>query len=159
MEITQWLQTKRPGLFRIKHVSRLEQNHTRMMPILLIGIIQVVLFLLLYIFRDYLSWLLGLVGLFFCGQALVSRYMAPRSLVIENDCMTVHYRNRSMSYSADEIAGIQAWMTEQGQFRSVVIAFHDQSVLDLSAFKQTPFITFPVLKQWHEQNVTKLAAS
>jgi hypothetical protein len=152
MEITQWLQTKRPGLFRIKHVAQLRHNSVWRMPVLWVGILQVILFLLLYIFRDYVSYLLGIVGLFFCGQALVSWYISPRSLVLEGNSIIVRYRNRSVSYSADDIAGIQAWMTKQGQFRSVVIALHNKKVLDLSVFQQTPFITFPVLSQWHEES-------
>jgi hypothetical protein len=134
-EITEWLQTKRPGLFRMKHVARLEQNNMRTMPILLVGILFILLSLLLYIFRDYL-FRPGLLGLFF-----------------ENDCLTVRYHNRSVSYSADDIAIILATMTQQEQFRSVVIVFRNQKkVLDLSVFKQTPFITFPVLSQWREEN-------
>lgn len=154
-EITQAIQAKRPGLFRIKHVAQLVQKSLWTKPILLVGILQLVLFLLLYALRGYLSYLLGLVGLFFFGQALVNWYISPRSLVIHNNCLIVHYHNRSISYSADQIAGIQAWMTQQGQFRSVVIVFGDRKVLDLSTFRQTPFITFPVLKQWHDENVTK----
>lgn len=157
MEITQWLQTKRPGLFRIKHVARLEQNNTRMIPMLSVGILLVLLSLLLYVFKDYL-FIPGLLGLFFGAQAVVSWYLSPRSLAVDNNCLIVRYHNRSVSYSADDIAGIRAWMTEQGQYRSVVIAFRDHKVLDLSVFQQTPFITFPVLSQWHEQNVTKPAA-
>lgn len=152
MQITQWLQTKRPGLFRIKHVAQLMQNSIWTMPILWVGILQVVLFLLLYIFRDYVSYLLGLGGLFFGGQALVTWYISPRSLVIDNDCLIVRYHNRSVSYSAADITGIQAWMTDQGQYRFVMIAFRNKKVLDLSVFQQTPFITFPVLSQWHEEN-------
>lgn len=156
-EITEWLQTKRPGLFRIKHVAQLERNNMRTMPMLLVGIVLVSLSLLLYLFKDYL-FTAGLLGFFFCGQAIISWYLSPRSLTIENDCLTVRYHNRSVTYSADDIAGIQALMTQQEQFRSVVIVFRDQKVLDLSVFKQTPFITFPVLSQWHEQNAKTLVS-
>jgi hypothetical protein len=152
MQITQWLQTKRPGLFRIKHVARLEQNHRKTMPMLLVGSLLVLLSLLLYVFKDYL-FLPGLLGFLFCAQAVVVWYLTPRRLVIENDCLTVQYHNRSVSYSANDIDSIRALMTDQGQYRSVVIVFRDQKVLDLSAFHQTPFITFPVLSQWHEENV------
>jgi hypothetical protein len=155
-ELTEWLQTKRPGLFRIKHVARLERNNMRTMPMLLAGALLVLLSLLLYLFKDYL-FSPGLVGLFFVGQALASGYLSPRSLVIENDCLTVHYHNHSVTYSADDIAGIRARMTEQGQYHSVVVVLRDQKVLDLSVFRQTPFITFPVLSQWHAENVKKQA--
>lgn len=154
MEIAQWLQNKRPGLFRFKHVARLVRNDTRTLPMFLVGSLFVLLSVLLYVFRDYL-FLPGLLGLLFCGQALASWYLSPRSLAIDNNCLTVQYHKGSVSYSADDIAGVQAWMTQQGQFRSVVIGFRDRKVLNLSAFRQTPFITFPVLKQWHDQNVTK----
>jgi hypothetical protein len=151
-EITEWLQTKRPGLFRIKHVARLERNNMRTMPMLLAGVLLILLSLLLYIFKDYL-FRSGLLGLFLAGQAVISWYLSPRSLVIENDCMTVRYHNRSVTYSADDIAVILASTTQQEQYRSVVIVFRNQKkVLDLSVFKQTPFITFPVLSQWREEN-------
>jgi hypothetical protein len=153
-EITEWLQTKRPGLFRIKHVARLERNNTRTMPMLLAGTLLIFLSLLLFIFKDYL-FIPGLLGLFFIGQALGSWYLSPRSMVIENDCLTVHYHNRSVMYSAEDIASIRAGMSEQGQFQHVVVVLRDQKVLDLSVFRQTPFITFPVLSQWHEENVKK----
>ena len=157
MEIAQQIQAKRPGLFRVKHVSQLVQNSSRTLPMLVVGSLLVVLTLLLYIFRGYPSLLTGLLGLFLSGQALIGWYLSPRSLKIDGNCLTVQYRNRSVSYSADDITGIQAWMTKQGQFRSVVVAFRDQKVLDTSVFRQTPYITYPALKQWHEENVTQQA--
>lgn len=154
MEISAWINTKRPDLFKIRQVAWLVRNNTRNITVLAIGLMLVILTLLLYFYRDYL-FIPGLLGLLFCGQALGNWYFSPRGLVIDRNCLIVRYRKGSVSYSADDIAGVQASKTQQDQFRSVVVVFRDQTALDMSAFQQTPFITYPVLKKWHQKSVTK----
>jgi hypothetical protein len=116
-----------------------------------VGILLVGLSLLLYFYRDYL-FIPGFVGVLFCVQALVSWYGSPRSLTLENNSLTVHYLNRSISLSADDIAAIQIRKTERDQFRSVALILRDQSILDISGFEPTPFITYPVLTLWHQKH-------
>ena len=154
MEISQWIQTKRPDLFKIRQIAWLERSNTKNIAILSIGLVLIILSVLLYFYRDYL-FLPGIAGVLLCGYAAGNWYFSPRGLIIDRNSLIVRYQKRSLSYSAHDIAGIQASKTQQDQFRSVVVGFRDQNVLDMSVFQQTPFITYPVLKKWHQKSVTK----
>lgn len=153
MELSQWISTKRPDLFKIRQIAWLVRNNTKNIAILSIGFLLMMLALLLYLYRDYLL-IAGILGPLFCVYALGNWYFSPRGLIIDRNCLIVRYRNRNVSYSADDVAGIRASKTQQDQFQSVVVGFRDRNVLDLSVFQQTPFITYPVLKRWHEKNST-----
>lgn len=159
MEISQWINTKRPDLFKIRQIAWLERSNTKNIVILSIGLVLVVLAVLLYFYRDYL-FLPGIAGLLLCGYAAGNWYFSPRGMVIDGNNLIVRYQKRSVSYAAHDIADIRVSKTQQDQFRSVVVvvAFPKQNVLDMSAFRQTPFITYPVLKQWRQRNVTKQAS-
>jgi hypothetical protein len=55
----------------------------------------------------------------------------------------------------DDIESIQIGRTEQNQLKSVFIVFRNKRVMEVTGFKQTPFIIYPVLKQWHEKYAAK----
>jgi hypothetical protein len=154
MEISQWINTKRPDLFKIRQIAWLERNNNRNITIMSIGLLLVVLSGLLYFYRDYL-FVPGVVGPLLCALAAGNWYFSPRGMVLDGNRLIVRFQKRSVSYAAHDIAGIQASKTQQDQFRSVVVGFRDRHALDLSVFQQTPFITYPVLKKWHQKSVTR----
>lgn len=157
MEISQWLQTKRPDLFRIRQIAWLERSNTRNIIYLAIGLLLVILSVLLYLYRDYL-FIPGAAGLVFLGLAAGNWYFSPSGMVIDGNCLVIRYQKRSVSYAAHDIVDIRVSKTQQDQFHSVLVGFRNQTVLNLSVFQQTPFITYPVLKQWRHRNVIKQAS-
>lgn len=149
VEIFDLLYSKRPDLFGIKKNIPLLRSYRNNLITLAIGLLLVILALLLYFYKDYLLFA-GLLGLLFCAQALLSWYFSPRRITLENDCLIVNYLNKSVSYSADDIAAIQMKKTPQNQVKSVVVIFRNQKAMEISGFKQSPFIIYPVLGKWHQ---------
>lgn len=149
-EIFALLYSKRPDLFSIKKNNPLLRNYRSDLTTLTIGVLLVILSLLLYARISYLDMTLGLLGLGYCGLAAYRWYSSPRKITLENNCLVVNYVNRSYSVSADEIADIQILKTRKNQLRSVAVISPDKKVIELSGFKQSPFIVFPVLSKWHQ---------
>jgi hypothetical protein len=150
VEIFDLLYSKRPDLFGIKKNNPLLRNYKRDLITLAIGVLLVILSLLLYSRISYLDITLGLLGLGYCGLAVFRWYSSPRKITLEKDYLIVNYVNRTYTVSADEIADIQILKTQKKQFRSVAVISPDKQVMELSGFKQSPFIVYPVLSKWHQ---------
>jgi hypothetical protein len=150
VEIFDLLYSKRPDLFGIKKNNPLVRNYRSDLMTLAMGALLVVLALLLYSTISYWDIPLGLLGLWYCGLAVFRWYSSPQKITLENGCFIVNYVNRSYSVSADEIADIQILKTQKNQFISVAVVSPDKQVIELSGFKQSPFIVYPVLSKWHQ---------
>lgn len=150
VEIFDLLYSKRADLFGIKKNNPLLRNYRNDLTTLTIGVLLIILSLLLYSTISYWDIPLGLLGLWYCGMAVFRWYSSPRKITLENDCLIVNYVNRSYSVSAAEIADIQILKTRKNQFRSVAVISPDKQVMELSGFKQSPFIVYPVLSKWHQ---------
>lgn len=150
VDIFDLLYSKRPDLFGIKKNNPFLRNYRSDLTTLTIGALLVILSLLLYARISYLDMTLGLLGLGYCGLAVFRWYSSPRKITLENDRLIVNYVNRSYSVSADEIADIQILKTRKNQFQSVAVISPDKHVMELSGFKQSPFIVYPVLRKWHQ---------
>jgi hypothetical protein len=155
VEIFDVIYSKRPDLFSIKKNNPLVHNFSNNFFTLAIGLLLLALSLLLYLNKSYLEVVGGLVGLFFCARALFSWYTSPHKITLENDCLIVKYINRSYSISAGDVAAILVGKTKQNQFKSVEVIFRDANTMEISGFKQSPFIIYPVLSKWHQMYTKK----
>jgi hypothetical protein len=149
VEIFDMLYSKRPDLFSIKKNNHLVRSFRSNLFFLAIGLLLIVLSLLLFFYKGYLL-ITGLLGLWICARALYRWYSSPRRITLENNCLILNYINRSYSITADNIAAIQIGRTKQNQFKSVAILFLDKNVMEISGFKQSPFVIYPVLSKWHQ---------
>lgn len=146
--------SKRADLFDMNKNNPLLRSFRSNVITLVIGLLLITLSLLLYAYKNYL-YTSGFLGLLFCSQSLLSWYASPHSMALEGDRLVLNYLNRSLRFSVDDIESIQIGTTQQNQLKSVFIVFRDKRVMEVSGFKQTPFIIYPVLKQWHQNYVAK----
>jgi len=148
-EILDLIFSKRSDLFDDYMNKPLLRSYRNNIGSFLIGLVLVMLALLLYFIKDYV-FTAGLLGLFFWLQALFSWYLSPRSITLEGNKLVVHHVNKSVSILADDIVSVQTGKTQQGQITSVYLVFPNGRLMEISGYKQSPFIIYPVLKKWHE---------
>jgi len=154
VEILNLIFSKRAELFDINKKNPLLRSFRNNIITLTIGLLLIILAVLLYFYKSFL-YTSGLLGLLFCLQSLLSWYSSPRKIALEENYLLVNYLNRSLRFSVDDIESIQIGRTEQNQLKSVFIVFRNKRVMEVTGFKQTPFIIYPVLKQWHEKYAAK----
>lgn len=153
-EILNLIFSKRADLFDINKNNPLLRSFRSNVITLTIGLLLIMLAFLLYFYKNYF-YISGVLGLLFCLQSLLSWYFSPRSIALEDNCLVVNYLNRSLRFSVDDIESIQIGTTQQNQLKSVFIVFRNKRVMEVAGYKQTPFIIYPVLKQWHQNYVAK----
>ena len=154
VDILNLIFAKRPDLFGINRNNPLVRSFRSNVITLTIGLLIIILAVLLYFYKNYL-YASGFLGLLFGFQSLLSWYSSPRNIALDENYLLVNYLNRSLRFSVDDIESIQIGRTEQNQLKSVFIVFRNKRVMEVSGFKQTPFIIYPVLKHWHEKYAAK----
>lgn len=149
-EIFNLIFSKRADLFDLYKNDPFSCSTTTTIGTLVMGLLFVILALFLYFYKNYF-FVPGVLGLLFCIQSVTYLYINPRNITLENSRLIVNYVNKSISYSAGDIAAIQMGVTPQKQFVDVFMVLKDKRVMKMPRFKQALFIVYPVLKQWHEK--------
>lgn len=154
VEIFDLIYSKRPDLFSIKKNNQFLRSYRDNLISMVLGLLLIILSVILYFYNQY-SFITGALGLLLCARSLYGWYSSPRWVTLENDCLIANYINRSYSISANDIAAIQIEKTKQNQFRSVAVVFRDTNTMEISGFKQSPFIIYAVLRKWHQMYAKK----
>lgn len=157
-EISERVSSKRVDLFENYANKPILHSNRNIVVWLSIGLLLIILSILLYIVKDYV-FTAGFLGLFFWLQAVVSWYSSPRRITLESNNLVVHYVNKSISIAADDIVSVQIGKTKQGQVTAVYLVFPNRRLMEISGYKQSPFIIYPVLKKWHETYAKEQPAS
>jgi len=158
-QILEMIFSKRADLFEAYRGDPFLRSNVGNITIVSLGVSFVALAVIGYAreasIENYISVLV--IGLFFCAQSLLNWYSNPRNITLENDSLVMNYPNKSVSFSAEDIESVRLGKTEQEQITSVLMVFRDKKLMQISGFKQTPFIMYPVLKQWHQNYAEKQA--
>lgn len=152
-EIFDLIFSKRSDLFDAYKNTPILPNDTSNIVKTIFGFLLVALAVIGY-FREtnvanYMSAFI--LGLFFCLQATLYWFYHPRSIALENNSLVLSYLRKSVSISADDVVSVQIGKTKQRQVTSVFLVSSSKEIMEISKYKQSPLIIYPVLKQWHER--------
>jgi len=152
-DILDLILSKRPDLFtKIGNENLLRPNAISLIGMAL-GISMFVLALYLYL-RDIalenLTCFL-VVGLIFLLQGFFNWLSNVRNITLDEDQLTFHYPRKTVSIPVDDIESVQVIRTQWGQLQSVFLILTNRDTIKIAGPRQSPFILYPVLKEWHER--------
>jgi len=153
-DILDLILSKRPDLF-----TKIDNEHLLRPDV--IGLIGMALGISMFVLAFYLYLrdialenltCFFVVGLMFLLQGFFNWLSNVRNITLDEDQLTFHYPRKTVSIPVEDIESVQVIRTQWGQLKSVFLVLTNRGTVNIAGPRQSPFILYPVLKEWHERN-------
>lgn len=152
IEILDLIFRKRPDLFDLSEENVFSRTTINHVVFIGFGLMLILFSALLYMARDQdMIWILALVLLGFGLYVILSWFLSPQSITLENQTLFVKYLFRETLYKVGDINSItlEKRRTKEGYIYFVQLNLKIGKPIHLSGFKQGSALTYQILKRWY----------
>jgi len=157
IEILDVIFKKRSDLFDVSETNVFSRSMGTNILVIGFGLMVIFLSALFFVVQGQdINWFFALVFLGLGLYIIVSWFLSPLSMVLENQKLFVKYLFREISYKVSDINSItlEKRRTRDGYVYFVQVGIKKDKPLKLSGFKQGSALTYQILKRWHEKAVS-----
>jgi hypothetical protein len=159
IEILDLIFKKRPDLFDLSEDNVLSRTAINNVVVIGFGRMLILFSTFFYIMRDQdMIWILTLIFLGLGLYVILSWFLSPQSIALENQALFVKYLLKETSYKVSDIKNsiiLEKRKTRDGYVYFTQVNPKMVKPLKLSGFKQGSALTYQILKRWHEKAVSK----
>jgi hypothetical protein len=152
IEILDEIFRKRPDLFDLREDNVLSRTIINHVVVIGFGLMLILFSAFFYVVRDEdMVWILIPVFLGSGLYVILSWFLSPQSIILENQTLFVKYLFKDTSYKGSDINSItlEKRRSRDGYIYFVQVNPKTSKPVKLSGFKQGSVLTYQILKRWH----------